>query len=288
MIILPYLGLMILVMLVGSGIAITLVADNWQERFNNQLGQVARNFTESFAQREIGNITFLSQIVFTAANPDDNAPSIVDAMRNRDTDGLNIALKGLWVHGQNNENVDQDRLIVFDTKGIAFADWARNDKDSNDPIRYADTDLSGQPLVQAVLSGREELIPGINVLGDKYSGLIAFRSDTGEDVLHFFTVAPVYFRNNDDEKGQLVGGLLVAERLDSLLPTIQNKSQAAISTIYDVDGVVLATTITGGEDIDLKLRKDLINQVESLNEPAALSHAREAIEPCLDIGKLTG
>jgi hypothetical protein len=62
LIILPYLGLMIVVMLIGSGIAITLVADNWQERFNNQLGQVARNFSESFAQREIGNITYLGQL----------------------------------------------------------------------------------------------------------------------------------------------------------------------------------------------------------------------------------
>ncbi|NNJ09350.1 HAMP domain-containing protein [Chloroflexales bacterium ZM16-3] len=295
MIILPYLALMILVMLVGSGIAITLVADNWQERFNNQLGQVARNFTESFAQREIGNITYLGQIAFTAANEANGAPAIVNAIRDHNTDGLDLAMKGLWQVGLNNENVDQDRLIIFDTNGVSLLDWERSAANASDPIRYFGTNLADLPLVKAVLSGKETPIAGSDRLGDKYSGLIAFRSKNSEDNLYFFTVAPVYVQVGDDPKGTLVGGLLVAQRLDTLLQFLQSKSQAAISTIYDVNGVARSTTLTGVDLMDLDLGDTLINQVAALNTPVAGTvessggqRSGEVDDPCLDIGNLNG
>jgi signal transduction histidine kinase/HAMP domain-containing protein len=294
MIILPYLALMILVMLVGSGVAITLVADNWQERFNNQLGQVARNFTESFAQRELGNIGYLSQIAFTAANTATGAPAIVDGMRDRDGPGLELALKGLWQLGLNNENVDQDRVIIFDTSGMSLVDWERSDKNANEPIRYVGTDLSILTQVKAVLKGEQTLIPGTDRLGDKYSGLIAFLSKEGKDRLYFFTITPVYLPNSDGSTRTLVGGVLVAQRLDTLLQFLQNKSQAAIGTIYDVNGVARSTTVTGVDLMQLDLDEALINQVAALNTPsvgtaqAGGQRSGDADDPCLDIDNLTG
>ncbi|MBX0326799.1 HAMP domain-containing protein [Oscillochloris sp. ZM17-4] len=295
MIILPYIVLMIIVMLIGSGIAITLVADNWQERFNNQLGQVARNFSESFAQREIGNITYLRQIEFTAPNQVTGAPSVVDAMHDLDSAGLELAFKGLWQVGLGNENVDQDRLIVFDTRGVSLLDWERSPENANDPIRYVGTSLSDLPLVKAVLGREQTPIANSDTLGDKYSGLIAFRSKSGTDNLYFFTVAPVYLSNADTTESTLVGGLLVAQRLDTLLQFLQNKSQSAISTIYDVNGVARATTVTGVDPMALDLDADLINQVAALNAPVAGAaeagggqRTGDAEDPCLDIGNLTG
>lgn len=295
LIILPYLVLMIVVMLVGSGIAVTLVADNWQERFNNQLGQVARNFTESFAQREIGNIDFLGRIMFTAPNPVTGAPSIIEAMRNHDTAGLDLAMKGLWLTGLSNENVDQDRLIIFDTTGMSLLDWERSDVSVNEPIRYVGTNLSDLPLVKAVLSGQQTPIGTSDRLGDKYSGLIAFQSKSGENYLYFFTVAPVYLGSADDPaSSELIGGVLVAQRLDTLLQYLQNKSQAAISTIYDVNGIARATTVNGVALSELDLNNELINQVAALNTPVAgvtagdSQRSGEANDPCLDIGNLTG
>jgi signal transduction histidine kinase/HAMP domain-containing protein len=294
LIILPYLALMILVMLVGSGIAITLVADNWQERFNNQLGQVARNFSESFAQREIGNITFLGQIAFTAPNEANGAPAILDAMREGDGPGLERSLKGLWQLGQSNESVNQDRLIIFDTRGVSLVDWERSPTNPSEPTRYFGTNLSNLPLVKAVLNGEQATIAGSERLGDKYSGLIAFRSSDGQDNLYFFTVAPAYQSNADGTRQELVGGLLVAQRLDPLLQYLQSKSQSAISTIYDVNGTARATTITGVEPTALDLSEALINQVAALNTPVAgddtatPQRAGDAEDPCLDIGNLTG
>jgi len=208
-IILPYLLLMIMVMLVGSGIAMTLVAGSWQERFNNQLGQVARNFAETLALREISNIAYLGQIVFTAANADSGAPAVVDAIARRDEDGLAIALRGLWTLGQSNENISPDRLIVFDSSGMALLDWERAPV-GDEPTRYVGTNLAGLPLIEQVLQGVQTPVGSDEILGDKYSGLIAFQQADGSQVLHFFTVAPVYARADDADVPQLLGGCATA------------------------------------------------------------------------------
>lgn len=287
----PYLVLMILVMLVGSGFGILLVANSWQERFNNQLGQVARNFTESFALREINNIEYLRQIIFTAPNAETGAPSVPQAIRAGDTDGLAQAMQGLWVVGLSRENVSQDRLIVFDTRGIALLDWERSPLNPREPAQYIGTDLSNQPLVKLVLQGASTPVPGSDVAGDKYSGLISFRAADGRDSLHFFTVVPVYVTNQATGAEDLIGGLLVAQRLDNLLLYLQTQSQAATSTIYDVNGVTLISTLTGIDLPTLDMRQDLILELAQLNAPdrtATTSDPANAGDPCLDIGNLTG
>ncbi|MEF3272892.1 MAG: HAMP domain-containing protein [Chloroflexus sp.] len=268
---------MVMVMLVGSGIAITLVAGSWQERFNNQLGQVGRNFAEALALREISNIAFLGQIIFTAANADTGAPAVVDAIAQRDEDGLELALRGLWTLGQSNENVTPDRLIVFDTAGLALLDWERT-PNSDTPVRYIGTNLAGLPLIENVLSGVQTPIGTSNVLGDKYSGLIIFRQPDGSEVLHFFTVTPIYARAGDNASPQLLGGVLVAQRLDRTLTFLQERSQAALTAWFDSDGHLLASTAP--ESFHSALRLDRA-QIEALTRVNAQGE-------CLDIGNLRG
>ncbi|NTU78332.1 MAG: HAMP domain-containing protein [Chloroflexales bacterium] len=288
----PYLALMILVMLVGSFVAVTLVADSWQERFNNQMGQVARNFTESFAQREMGNIEYLSRISFTAPNSVTGAPSVPQAMATGDTAGLELALSGLWQVGQSTESVKADRLIVFDPAGRSLSDWERTPGNPAEPTRYVGTKLAGIPLIDAVLRGESKRVQGSETIGDKYSGLISFQSSDGKVNLHFFTVAPVYLTDQATGSERLVGGLLVAQRLDSLLQDLQRRSQAAVSTIYDVSGIARATTVTGIDLSALDMNQALIDQVAALNAPGAPTPSGERSgnpeDPCLDIGNLTG
>lgn len=288
----PYLALMILVMLIGSFIAITLVADSWQERFSNQLGQVARNFTESFAQREIGNIDFLGRISFTAPNALSGAPSVAQAMRDRDVDGLALAMRGLWPVGQTSENVQADRLIIFDPTGMALLDWERTPGNLTEPTRYVGTNLAGVPLVESVLRGQSQPIAGSQLIGDKYSGLISFRDAEGRDNLHFFTVAPVYLTDRATGDELLVGGALVAQRLDALLQDLQTRSQSAVSTIYDIGGSARATTAAGVSLAELDMDQGLMAQVAALNAPGEPTPTGrrygEPEDPCLDIGNLTG
>jgi signal transduction histidine kinase/HAMP domain-containing protein len=300
-VILPYLLLMIIVMLVGSGVAVMLVAGSWQERFNNQLGQVARNFAEAFAQRELSNIQYLGQIVFTAPNAQTGAPAISEAIRDRDSEGLDQALKGLWQIGLSNENINQDRLVVFDQRGLSLADWERSPLNPVEPTKYVGTNLSELPLVQAVLRGELAILPDDETLGDKYSGLIRFQSIEGAETVHFFTVVPVYAPTTPDNPDQrtVVGGIMVAQRLDNLLQALQRSSQSAISTIYDVSGTVQGTTATGVTIESLAMSPELVMQVAQLNtfnpeqpQPPPQQRGRTGDAPsddiCLDIANLTG
>jgi len=276
-IILPYLLLTVIVMLIGSGIAITLVAGSWQERFNNQLGQVARNFAEALAAREISNIAYLGQIVFTAANADTGAPAVVDAIIRRDADGLALAMRSLWTLGQSNENVTPDRLIVFDQTGKALLDWERA-RDGDEPTKYIGTNLSSLPFIEKVLRGEQTPVGTGEVIGDKYSGLIAFQQSDGREVLHFFTVVPVTVRIDDNTPPQVVGGVLVAQRLDRTLAFLQDRSQAAVTAWFDNNGLPLAATVP--ESFVSQLRLDQ-TQIEKLAQYNTLG-------TCLDIGSLRG
>ncbi len=276
-IILPYLALIVLVLLVGSGIAITLVAGSWQERFNNQLGQVARRLAEELALREISSIAYLGQIVYTAANADTGTPSVVEAMTLRDAEGLAAAVRGLWMLGQINENVSPDRLIIFDETGTTLLNWEWSPT-SREPVQYASTNVAGLLPIEEVLRAEQTTSGTNNVLGAPYSGLIAFRQPDGHDVVHFFTVAPVYTRAGEGETARLLGGVFIAQRLDHILMTLQARSQADVIAILANDGAVLVTTTPTNTQPALRLKPAQIETLVAMNEQGN----------CLDIGLLSG
>ncbi|MCU0495154.1 MAG: HAMP domain-containing protein, partial [Chloroflexaceae bacterium] len=291
-IILPYLLLMILVTLAGAGIALILVASSWQERFDNQLGQTARNFTGAMAQHEVDNLNFLTQIVFSEANPAIQAPSVRDAVQNRDVPGLEKALEPLYRLGLANERITFDRVIAFNMQAEALVDWERTSVNPTVPRKWVGTDLSGLEQVQRVLRGETDTVNGVEV--DKFSALVKFRLDDGQDQLYFATIVPV--RNN----GAVVGGMLLGSRLDNLLQQLQTESQSAITTLYDINGRALGTTVAGPELATLDMPQALVLEAVNLNERvrAALAASPQSgatvvpgenpLDPCLDIGNQPG
>ncbi|NJM06530.1 HAMP domain-containing protein [Candidatus Gracilibacteria bacterium] len=292
-IILPYLALVTLVLAAGSGIALVLVTDNWQERFNNQMGQVARNFSEAFARHEIDNISYLTRVAFTASNPDDGAPAVALAIRERDEPGLGQAIAPLYELGLS--DVKLDRLIIFDPEGKALLDWEPSVGDPTEPVRYIGTDLSGLDFIQRVLRGEAAPVPGSDISGDKFSGLIKFRSSENGDRVHFYTVTPVYVEV--DNTRELVGGVLVATRLDNLLQDLQRQSQSAITALYDLQGVTLQGTLPDQETALLDMSEEQLRLVADLNQQGRLAATTQAGQQltdgtsgdvCLDIGRLSG
>lgn len=293
-IILPYLALMILVMLAGSGIALILVADSFQERFNNYLAQVARNFTGAMAQIEEANVAYLWQIASSPANPETGAPAVAVAMRDRDIAGLKQALEPYFRSGVNRRELVLDRMIAFDRAGQALFDWERSPEDANRITESIATNLAGLELVQQVARGESDRI------GDKYSALIKFRTDSTDGGIYFFTVVPVYAGPVVDEN--LAGGILIASRIDSLLQHLQARSQSAVTTLYDVNGRAVGSTATNIDLPRLDMSPELLAQVVASNQQVAQATSRQngatatrrdvsvnsAIEPCLDIGNLPG
>lgn len=264
-----------------------LVANSWQERFDSQLAQTARNFTGALAQIEVTNIDFLAQVAFTAANNETKTPAIADAIRTNDASGLRRALEVFYRREVATDNLVLDRLIAFDTKGMALVDWERNLNNPNVPSENLGTNLAGLDIVQRVVQGISE-----GPL-DKYSALIRFHSFfTGDSEYHFFTVVPV--RSN----GQIVGGLLIASRLNNLLNKLQIQSQSSISTIYDTNGFALGSTAPMTNFQTLDMSPTLLDTLMLLNKRAQAAQDQatpananqttdvSAKDLCLDIGNL--
>ncbi len=231
-IVLPYLALTLLVMTVGAAIATALVASSWEDRLKNELTQIGRNTTEALVQRERDYLAFLWQIAFAQENPAVGAPAMSVAFAAGDPALVATALRPWYENGIKTFGLNFDRMIAFDRDGKALVDWLRV-ADDKEPAAIDGTDLSQVAVVQKVLNG-------VQTDGnDKYSGLIVFTPDPQP---YFYTIVPV------KQGATIVGGLLLAQKVDGLLSDLQKSSQAAITTFYNLDGTPIGSTLLRRED----------------------------------------
>lgn len=248
----PFLILTIVVAVVGSAVVFNLVARSLQERFDNQLAVVTRSANDALINQEQANLQFLREAAFAQANPSTGAPSLADALSDGDKAGAAAALDPFFRVGVSRNNVRLDRLIAFGGDGRTLADFERPDESSLEAyVTHPELDLSQTWFAQRVLVGESDS------RGDKYAALVEF-ADT--NTLYFATVAPV--RRGDD----VVGGLIVAMRVDSLLTTLAARSQAAGVTIYNTDGSLIASTL--GDSSQLRsMSLDLVGRFERNTDP---------------------
>lgn len=233
-IILPYLALTLLVMLAGAAISVGLVAASWEERIQSQLAQVARNTTDALVRRERNQLDFLLLVASAPATKD--KPSIVDAFQQNDPQVVKRVLQSYYNLGVSNSSLDIDRMVAFDSKGATIVDWQRTDIDpTKPPQEIAGTDLSEVIYVKQVLSGT--LING----NDKFSNLIYFQPDNQP---YFFTIAPI------KNASQVVGGVFVAIKVDRLLESLERSSQASVTTLYDLGGAPMGSTLVTRTEIE--------------------------------------
>lgn len=247
-IIVPFLLLTLCVALAGSAVAFRLVAGSWQERFSNQLAQVARDTNDSLVDQERANLLFLQEAVTAQANPSANAPAVADALAQGDGAALARALDPYFRNGVQRPSVRLDRLIAFDRAGKTRFDWERPlDSSGGDHVVREPLDLARTWLVPRVLSADQD------VRGDKFAGLIAM-PDT--QAYYLGTIAPVR------QGTQIVGGLIVAMRVDSLAEALRQRSQAAIVAVYQGDGTALASTLAPVEGLDaLNMSRDSLEEL---------------------------
>lgn len=236
-IIIPYLLLTIVVMLAGASIALTLAAATVQDRFTNEVTRVARSTNDAIYKREQNNLRFLWEAAFAQANEAAGAPAVAEALGRGDQEPLEAALLPYYASGTRQSELEIDRLVAFDRSGTALVDWQRlpeADAQEAGPINRPGTSFGNVPGVQRVLADERDEV------GDKFSGLFSF----GDEGLFFYTAVPV--RAGTGQATELVGGLLIAQRLDQLLTSIQDTtSRADISVVYDTEGNALESTVTG-------------------------------------------
>ncbi len=251
----PFLLLTILVVVLGSAAIFNMVAGSLQERFDNQLAVVARAANGALQIQEQANLQALQEIAFAQPNPSTGAPSVVDALSNDDAIGLADALRPFFLIGSNRPSERIDRLIAFDQQGRTVVDFERSATAAEGYVANASIDIAEVWFTQRVLSGVAD------ARGDKYAGLVEF-ADTG--ALYFVTVAPV--RDGDT----VVGGLIAAMRLDTLLSALTARSQAAGMTIYDQAGRLVASSLSVDGAVPA-MSLELLREYEANPNPIAQS-----------------
>lgn len=247
-IILPYLALTLLVMMSGAAISVGLVAASWEDRIQSQLAQVARNTTDALVRRERNQLDFLLLVASAPATKD--KPSIIEAFDQDDPAVVKRVLQSYYSLGVSNTSLDIDRMIAFDINGATLIDWLRTDIDpTKPPQEITGTDLSEVVYIKQVLSGT--LING----NDKFSNLIYFQPDNQP---YFFTIAPIKNGN------KVLGGVLVAIKVDRLLDSLQRSSQASITTLYDLNGAPVGSTLVSRTEIeDVRMPQTVIESLIS-------------------------
>lgn len=227
-IILPFLLLTLLVMLAGSAVSVLFLTNSAQDRLNNQLAQAARSTSDSIVTLERTNLQFLRELTFAPANPQAGARSMADAFSSASADEVAKALRPYYDLSVSRTGVRVDRMIAFDAQGRSLIDWERV-SGSQEPAATPSRDLKALWFVPAILGKQND------ALGDKYSGLLDLGSDQSR---YLFTVAPVL------QGEQVVGGVLIASRLDDMIRQIAQDSSAAIVTVYrPEDGVAFASSL---------------------------------------------
>jgi signal transduction histidine kinase len=252
-IILPFLLLTLLVALAGSAASFLLITSSAQDRLNNQLAQVARATSDALVNQERANLVFLREVAFAGPNERTGAPALADALAAGDVDGLSKALDPYFRAGAQRPGVRADRLIAFDTSHQSLIDWemAREASGTNTRTSRDPRDIGGLWFVPQILAGQQD------ELGDKYAGLLDLADS---DTRYLFSVAPVLKDN------QVVGGLVIATRLDTILQTLSASSQAAIVTLYQAgDGSAFASTAAPADGLTaLNMRSELVEPTRDL------------------------
>ena len=221
-IIAPYVIMAIVLAGAGTFLVTRLVTGSLKERFENQLAESARVTSDSVVRRERQHLEVVRSVAFT--------------------EGMTwaIAARNEWDLARLSEpilaNNETERLEILDPEGQRVLGLQLADTGSLEYTgMFEPSDRSSWPIVQDVMSGRED------ALGDKFAQIVET-----PDGYAMYTAGPVL------QDGELIGIVMVASRLDSFLPAAKIEALADI-TIYGFDGAVLATTFadTNSEDADL-------------------------------------
>lgn len=254
-IIIPFLLLTLLVAFAGSTIAFLFVTGTAQERLNNQLAQTARISADEIVQLEQANLTFLREIAFAGPNTQTGAPAIADALAEDNKEGLEQALDPYFLISLQRQGIRADRLIAFNSQGQSVIDWEHslNEVGESQRTNHESRDISVLWFVPLILSKQNDEV------GDKFAGLL----DLGDDrTRYIFTVAPVV------KEEKVVGGLIVATRLNTLLQDLRDNSSSAIVTLYQADNgqSFVSTQIPNAGLMALNIQPELVASIRDMEQ----------------------
>lgn len=223
-IILPYVILTILVAFAGTYIVTTLVQGSLEERLLSQLADAAGVANDEVALFETSLLSQLRELTFLQG--------AYEAMR----DGDSQTVQQLLVPSISNSAIR--RAIITDLNANVVLDIVLP-PGSAEP--KPDGSLGGRNILQVSLI--QWALSGIgDQYGDRHAGLLQIDNE-----LYLGIGGPFRLSSDpDDPDSELVGAVIVAEPLHTLLDRIKETAVVRRVTVYGPDGEVVATTL--GED----------------------------------------
>jgi signal transduction histidine kinase len=217
-IVLPYLLLTLVVAGVGAYVVTNLVTSSMQERFNNQLLDAGRVVSERMVGFEGDRLGVLRAVAGTQGVPESLAA------------GDREALADLVPQIVANSNTAK-AVELLNANGIEVYGWQRPpDQGGGEAEERSGADFSQLEDVRLVLDGY------VDGFGEKR----ALLSQTPYGLM-VFTIGPV--KQGEERVGAVMIGTYVREMVVAL-----TESAVARVTLYDPNGVVIDTTLGGGQE----------------------------------------
>ncbi len=220
-VILPFLLLTLLVAVTGVYVVTRLVAGSLSERLTNQLLEAGRVVSDSMARQELKHIEVARLVAHTVG--------VAEAVQEGDVEALRALVKPAVA------GLHAETLAILRSDGRELLHLVQQ-ADGTVTELTPPTGAADLPLVQAWLSEVDPQAPprrGIGALA--HSGRY-----------FYFTSLPIVTGN------RVVGVVLVATSLETLLPHLKNVSLADV-IFYGNGGQALATTLSAQDDERLRL-----------------------------------
>ncbi len=211
---LPYLVLALLFALAAAYIVSRVVLESVEERFYNQLTDVARQNSDMMVREESQLLETLRLIA--------NTQGVAEAMVAGDAEQLRLLTLPLVA------NADQEVVDLLDTNAVSLLSIRRNAEGgtANYSFTRGEDFYSRLDFVTKTLQGQSDAI------GDKYAGLLV--APWGN---YFYVAGPIF-----DSRDQVVGLVLVGKTVQTLVLEMQHQTLSGV-TIYDINGVPLGSTL---------------------------------------------
>ena len=212
----PFVGLSLLVALLGTYVVTNLVTGSLQERFSNQLDESARAASDSLVRQERDHLEVLRAITFTEGAATTTAAG--DAQ----------TLEHLVLPHAANAGIQ--RVDVVDASGtLVYATQLVDERKLEYGLPAATVDLASWTAVQRVLAG------DVDGNGDKFAEIVL----DGQEYW-FITAGPLKVGS------QVVGAVVVGSRVDSVLAASKAETLSDV-TFYTQDWTPIGSTLSVGE-----------------------------------------
>ncbi len=212
----PYIFLAILIAIGASIIVSNLIFDTVEERYNNQLAEVALLSSELMVKEEQDLLDGLRLIA--------NANGLAAAIQTGDVDAIREVTFGIVV----NQRIGAVQFL--DANAQPILSMQHNADGFVEDYRFSQGGEAGffadLPFVQNVLNGFQD------ELGNKFSGLVTTHKESW-----FYISGPVL-----NENQERIGILLVGTSLEDLVGNLRNKTFGQI-TLYQLDGTPIISSL---------------------------------------------